>query len=54
MAMSATGSNQVGVAPASRLLATFDSLLIQWLLDPGAVPKGAQLAQAIERLSRLA
>lgn len=53
MAIFGTGSDKTGMALASVLIATFDGLLIQWLLDPQRIPDGRLLNRALERLEQL-
>lgn len=49
-----TGSDRTREEPASLLIAIFDGLLIQWLLDPDGIPNGPLLTGAIERLAQQA
>jgi AcrR family transcriptional regulator len=39
-------------AAASLIMATFDGLIIQWLLDPEQIQTGPQIAQTLERAAR--
>jgi AcrR family transcriptional regulator len=41
-------------AAASLVMATFDGLIIQWLLAPDQVPAGEQIAETIRRAAALA
>jgi AcrR family transcriptional regulator len=47
------GDDETGRALAATLIATFDGLLIQWLIAPQAAPSDAGLLRAAERLSEL-
>ncbi len=39
---------------ASLVMATFDGLVIQWLLDPERLPSGQEIAEALQRAATLA
>lgn len=39
---------------ASLVMATFDGLIIQWLLDPERLPGGQEIAEALQRAATLA
>jgi hypothetical protein len=41
-------------AAASLVMATFDGLIIQWLLAPDQVPTGQQIAETLKRTAALA
>ena len=52
---SAPGAADGGAAPAatilaSLLIATYDGLLVQWLLEPASTPSGDEIADALERV----
>lgn len=38
---------------ASLIMATFDGLIIQWLLDPHSLPSGPQITQTVQRAAHL-
>jgi AcrR family transcriptional regulator len=46
-ALAASGDTERSAAMASLLLAIFDGLVIQWLLDPEETPAGADLFEAL-------
>lgn len=45
--------NDQGSALASLLIAAFDGMLIQWVLDPDSTPDGALLTQALQQIKEL-
>lgn len=47
------GDDETGRALASSLIANFDGLLIQWMLEPGDVPGDAELLAGLDRLDRV-
>jgi AcrR family transcriptional regulator len=47
-----TGADEIGETEASILMAIFDGLLIQWLLDPQRMPDGRTLARAMRRIGQ--
>lgn len=47
------GDDDIGQALASSFLATFDGLLIQWLIDPHATPGDEELLAGMDRLAEL-
>ena len=58
-ALAALIEDQVGGSPeldvrilASAMIAIFDGLVVQWLLDPDRVPTGAQVLDAVEAAQR--
>jgi AcrR family transcriptional regulator len=52
--MLGTGADDTGEALASLLIATYDGLLIQTLLDPDRTPDDKQLSAAVQRLLAVA
>jgi AcrR family transcriptional regulator len=47
------GEDGIGRGLASSLVATFDGLLIQWLIDPRAIPGDDELLAGLDRLEEL-
>jgi AcrR family transcriptional regulator len=47
------GDDEIGRSLASTLIATFDGLLIQWLIDPQATPGDKDLLTGMDRLAGL-
>lgn len=52
-ALLGTGKDDIGEGLASLLIATYDGLLIQWILDPERIPDGELLLPALRRLTEL-
>jgi AcrR family transcriptional regulator len=47
------GDDEISRALASSLIATFDGLLLQWLIDPHATPGNEELLAVMDRLEEL-
>jgi AcrR family transcriptional regulator len=47
------GDDETGRGLASSLIANFDGLLIQWLIDPQAIPGDDELLAGLDRLEEL-